>query len=120
MTESQTIKQLTDEVSDIKRSLTDLVKLVKQMNFGLYGDEVNDHPGLIKKQRILEEEIEKVKKVVNELKDEIDQKDIKESTKDKVNDRWVYWGKKAIEIAIQVIVIYAVLKGVVGVDALLK
>jgi len=120
MTESETIKKLRDEVSEIKVSLTDLIKLVKQMNFGLYGDEVNDHPGLIKKQRMLEEEIEGLKKTVSELKDKIDEKDIKESTKDKVNDRWVYWGKKAIDLAIQIIVIYAVVKGIVGVDALLK
>jgi len=131
MTEAETIIELRNEVSEIKTSLTDLIKLVKQMNFGLYGDEVNDHPGLIKKQRLLEDdfnkrhgelekEVEVLKSMITEFKNKIDDKDIAESTKDKVNGTWVYWGKKAIEIAIQVIVIYAVLKGIVGVDTLLK
>ena len=131
MTDAEAINELKTEVSEIKGSLDKLINLVKQMNFGLYGDEVNDHPGLIKKQRVMEEDFNKrhgglegevyaLKKMLSELKNDLEDKDITESTKDKVNGNWVYWGKKAIEMVIQIIVIYAVVKGIIGADALLK
>jgi len=103
-----------------KETLGELVALVKEMNKGLYGDERNKHTGVIDRQYQLEKKIDDLDLMIHAIIKKNNEQDIEIDAKKSNNNVWINWGQRAIRIVIECIVIYAVLKGVVEVDALHK
>lgn len=118
MKASEAIEKLEKEVSGIKddvilikESLQEILSLQQQMNIGLYGDTKNNHVGVIEKQKELEAKINELNNIVDEYNKKQHIQDLAEKTKSTVNTTWLYWGKKIIEIILQVAVVVIMMKG---------
>lgn len=107
----QEVSEIKGDVSLIKESLQEILTLQQQMNFGLYGDPKNNHVGVIEKQKELQKKINELNLIVDEYNKKQDKIDLAEKTKGTVNTTWLYWGRKVIEIILQVIVVYLMFKG---------
>jgi len=103
-----------------RKILDELVLLVKEMNKGLYGDAKNKHTGVIDRQYLLEQKLVTVNQRIFDIEEKNRTQDTAIDAKKSANGTWVNWGKSAIRIAIELVVIYGILKGVVSVDALHK
>lgn len=120
MTTEEHIQQLDQDVREIKESLSILIELVTEMNKGLYGDAKNQHVGVIEKQSTMQLEITELKAAIAEIHKKNIEQDISINAKKSVKEDAINWGQKIVGWIIQGIVIYAIIKGVVGADALLK
>lgn len=120
MTTEQHISKLEKEVAQIQESLDELIDLVKEMNKGLYGDEKNNYVGVIKKQSDLEKSVAVLKKEIEDIKMKNLEQDIAINAKNNYKLEIVRWVKDIFVAIIQVIVIWAIIKGTIGPDALLK
>lgn len=103
-----------------RKILDELVLLVKEMNKGLYGDAKNKHTGVIDRQYLLEQKLVTVNQRIFDIEEKNRTQDTAIDAKKSANGTWFNWGKTAIRIAIELVIIYGILKGVVSVDALHK
>ncbi len=115
-----TIEQLDIDVKDIIRSLDSLIELVQEMNKGLYGDPKNKHVGVIEKQAEMEKEIEGLRKDIEGINRRNIELDIILKAKKTFKDEAINWGQRLVAWIMQGLVLYAIFKGILGVDALLK
>lgn len=112
--------ELRMDIEGIKSDLKKLINLVDKMNVGLYGDEENNHVGVIDRQKYLEKRIDSLVQRIEEIEKKNVEQDVSILAKKQVNNSWMEWGKVILQAVINVIVILAVLKGLIGADALLK
>lgn len=120
MTTEQHIERLEKEVVEIKRNLDKLISLVEEMNSGLYGDEKNNHIGVIKRQSLLEEEVKNLKNQIEQIKAKNIEQDIAINARNNYKTEIMNWLRYITVGIIQIIVIWAIIKGTVSPDALLK
>lgn len=115
-----TIETIQHDMSELKESVDELIILVKEMNKGLYGDPKNDHIGVIERQRMMMEDIKVLNIEIAMIKHKNDEQDISIKAKDSLRSSAAAWGKRIVDIAITIIVMYAIMKGIVDADALLR
>lgn len=120
MTPEQHIERLETEVSDIKRSLNELLELVKDMNKGLYGDARNNYTGVIKRQSLLEGELRELRAQIEMIKAKNVEQDIAINARRGLKAEALMWLKVLVLSITNALVLWAILKGLVGPDALLK
>jgi hypothetical protein len=120
MTTEQHIEKLEKDVNVIKEDLATLIDLVREMNKGLYGDPKHLHVGVIEKQKIMQTQIDELQKDIKDIHQKNKDQDIDIKAKKSLKSEAFDWGQRIIGWIIQAIVIYAVVKGVIGADALLK
>jgi hypothetical protein len=120
VTTEQHIHKLEKDVNDIKGSLDQLIALVREMNKGLYGDEKNDHVGVIEKQRSMQKDIDRLYKEILIITQKNEEQDTLLHAKKSVRGEFITWGQRIIGWIFQGIVIYLIMKGFIGADALIK
>ena len=113
-----TIEKLEMDVNEIKAKLDGVYNILAQvneslktLNLGLYGDEKNNHPGVIKKQETLEQKIALLEQKIKDIEAVNERQEIALKTKKNI---WIQgldfikWGA----------LIYLVVKNAFGVDSL--
>lgn len=120
MTVDQHIDKLEKDIGEVKVQLNQLITLVQEMNKGLYGDEKNDHIGVIERQKVLDGEVQGLKKEILEIHKKNVEQDIALQARKSLKNDLVEMGKEVVKWVINGIVIYFIFKGVVDADALLK
>ncbi len=112
------MEDITVTLAVIEKSLKELNESVRRMNTGLYGDEVNDHIGVIERQKTLEDRLRNLEGRLDSMdKNRIEQLAAKTAEKEqRVN--WMYWGKIIFRIVVEMIIIYMVIKGTMTIDKL--
>lgn len=116
------------EILEIRTRLDEVLKLLHKMNIGLYGDFENKHIGVIEKQEILSAELKKIKEEdierINEEIEKIKLKNYEQDISIKAKQDFKYeMGnilKLIISIIIQTVAVLAVIKGIIGIDSLIK
>jgi hypothetical protein len=114
------VKEVKDTLKILVTSVNKLSASVTKMNSGLYDDDENNHIGIITKYRLLKEEVESLKGEVTAIKQVNKDQDLAINTEKKVANKWLVWGKTLLRVIIEVVVVFAVMKGIIGADALLK
>jgi len=107
------------DIRDVKDQLNKLITLVEAMNRGLYGDEENDHIGVIDRQKLLDKEVQDLKKEILDIHKKNIEQDIALQAKNTIKNDLVEKGKDIIAWVIKIIVAIAIYKGTIGPDALL-
>lgn len=107
------------DIRDVKDQLNKLITLVEAMNRGLYGDEENNHIGVIDRQKLLDKEVQDLKKEILDIHKKNIEQDIALQTKKTIKNDLVEAGKDIIAWVIKIIVAIAIYKGTIGPDALL-
>lgn len=108
------INTLEKEVAGVKETLdNDILPLLQKIDRGLYGEKENEAEGLIKNQKFLQDEVNKLKIEIAAIHKKNIEQDI------------VLRAKKSIYVIVFEIVKYAalaylVIDGVFGIDSLLK
>lgn len=116
--ETAKIDRLEMDVTEIKQKLNDLYDILAQvnetmktMNAGLYGDEKNNHPGVIERQREIEKEIVLLKQEIAGIHTKNREQDLALKTK----KNYLSLGFEIVKYAA---LIYLVAKGIFGFDNL--
>lgn len=107
------------DIRDVKDQLDKLIILIEAMNRGLYGDEENDHIGVIDRQKLLDKEVQDLKKEILDIHKKNIEQDIALQAKNTIKNDLVEKGKDIIAWGIKIIVAIAIYKGTIGPDALL-
>lgn len=107
------------DIRDVKDQLNKLIILIEAMNRGLYGDEENDHIGVIDRQKLLDKEVQDLKKEILDIHKKNIEQDIALQAKNTIKNDLVEKGKDIIAWVIKIIVAIAIYKGTIGPDALL-
>lgn len=118
MTTEQEITELKTDMSEIKDKIADVYDILAQVNenikmisIGLYGDEKNDHTGIIEKHRLLESKIKDLETRISQIDKKNIEQDILLGAKKNI------WSK-ILEYVKWAGLIYLVIKGVFGIDSL--
>lgn len=118
MTTEQEITELKTDMSEIKDKIADVYDILAQVNenikmisIGLYGDEKNDHTGIIKKHKLLEDKITELERRITQIDKTNLEQDILLGAKKNI------WSK-ILEYVKWAGLIYLVMKGVFGIDSL--
>lgn len=118
MTTEQHIGQLDMDVQEIKKKLTDFYDILAEVNeniktisTGLYGDEKNNHKGIISKYESLDAKIKELETKIVEIQTKNIEQDLLLKTKKNI---WT----QILEYIKWAGLIYLVTKGVFGVDSL--
>lgn len=119
MTPEQHIENLENKMSEVEERLSQLVILMEKMNKGLYGDEENDHIGVIARQKIFNQEIDILKQEIKDIHQKNIEQDIALQTKKGIRSDLYEAGKEIISFVIKAILLVGILKGFVDKDALL-
>lgn len=113
------INGVKTDIRDVKDQLNKLITLVETMNRGLYGDEENDHIGVIDRQKFLDKEVQDLKKEILDIHKKNIEQDIALQTKNTIKNDLIEKGKDIIAWVIKIVVAIAIYKGTIGPDALL-
>jgi len=110
----QQVQHLENEVKEVKDLLSNKVQpALDKIVRGMYGEEDNEAPGLIKNQKRLEDEIEELRGEIKLIHKKNAEQDIALKAK-----------KSIVNIGLEVIkwaaVAYLVIDGAFGIDSLLK
>jgi hypothetical protein len=114
------VEQINKTLLKFSENLVDIKKNMIKINTGLYGDDENDHIGVIAKQRRFESEIEHLKSEIQMIKDINTFQDTQIKAKKSLLLNISGTGKMILQIIINIIVTIAVLRGLIDIDALLK
>lgn len=121
------LKTMQDEIASMKGTLKwikdhvgEVGDLVKKMSFGLYGDPENEQPGLIQKEKNIEERMAVIESEIRRINEKDREQDVAIGAKKEQAKDWVKYAKMVARWIIEIIIIIAILKGVVDKDALLK
>ena len=120
MTPEEQIAKMEKEISDVNEKVDTILQLVKEMNIGIYGDAKNRHRGVIDKQNDLEGEIDDIRKQIFEINKRTDDRDLEVKTKITFKSELIEGFKETFKFCIKAVIIYLILKGVLGPDTLLK
>src|SRR6478736_45353 len=112
----QKITFVEREISDIKENVNTILQLLQKVDVGLYGDSKNKHKGVIDKQIDLEDEIDDLKRQIHEIHRRNEDKEIESKTKKSLKTEAIETAKDTFKWVIKAIVIYLILKGVLGPD----
>jgi predicted nucleic acid-binding Zn-ribbon protein len=107
------------ELLSMKGDISTILQLVQKMDTGLYGDSKNKYEGVIDRQHYLEEEIYKLKEEVQKINNKTHDTDITSTTKKGFKIELIENSKELGKWIINIIVIYMILKGLIGADAIL-
>jgi len=117
----QQVDQLEKELKGVQDTLNkEVLPLLNRIVRGLDGDKENQTEGLIRGMQRMQDEIKELQKrqALSDKKDE--DQDIAINAKNSLKNDAANWGQRIVGWIIQGIVIYAIIKGVIGADALLK
>jgi len=120
MDEERDLEKMKSKIEVIQATLDELVDLVKEMNKGLYGDKKNNHAGVIDRQIKQEAQIEILREEITLIHTKNKEQDIAIDAKKDVRNKLVETFKLIAWIVVNAIVSYAIFRGTVGADALLK
>lgn len=119
MTPEQHIENLESKMTEVEHKLGHLITLIEKMNKGLYGDEANDHIGVIARQKLFSQDIDQINKEIREIHKKNIEQDIALQTKKSLKSDLIDTGKDIVAWIIKIVLIVGILRGIVDMDALL-
>lgn len=105
------VREIKEKLDGVYNILAQVNESLKTLNLGLYGDEKNNHPGVIKKQESLEQKIALLEQKIKDIEIVNDRQEIALKTKKGV------WSL-GLEVIKYAAVLYLVAKGIFGFDNL--
>lgn len=119
-TRVEKIEGKLDSQWEVLGQINEKLKKLDTIETGLFGNEIIGHEGVIKKQADLQHQIDSLVKKIEHIEQKNRDQDLEIGAKNSVKNRWIEIGKMIAQIVIQTVAIIAILKGIMGVDALLK
>ena len=116
MTTDDHISKLETDISEVKEQLIHLIDLVEEMNKGLYGDEKNDHIGVIKRQRMLNEDVRLLKEEIVLIHKKNLEQDIALQAKKTFKSDSLSVIKEIVHWGITIFMLYYIWKNQTGLD----
>lgn len=112
------VNSLEKKVQGIETKVDSILQLLQSIERGFHGDPLNGTDGLKQKQARLESEVDELKKQIAAIHEKNKEQDIALTAKKGVFTKWVQIAQWLWSIAIVLITLYLVFKGVLNVDAL--
>jgi len=105
------VREIKEKLDGVYNILGQVNESLKTLNLGLYGDEKNNYPGVIKRQETLEQKLSRLEKEIEDIHKKNKEQDVALQTKKNI---WLQ-GLDAIKWGA---LVYLVIKNAFGVDSL--